>query len=96
MNTATFCINGITSSIWDESDDPPLDLENASLDEAVSHLTKLLEQNYAKYTFIPRQFLNSMVSKQIRFYLSQLSSQKRNKFAIYSFFVHLLDELEVE
>lgn len=95
LKVATFCINSITSSIWDESDDdPPLDLENASLDEAVLNLTKLLESNYANYTFIPKQFLSALISKQVRFYLSQLSSQKRNKFVIYSFFVHLLDELE--
>lgn len=93
-NTA-FCINGITSSIWDESDDPPLDMENASLDEAVVHLTRLIEQNYACHTLVPRQLLNALISNQTRFYLSQLESQKRNKFVIYSFFVHLLDELEI-
>lgn len=94
LNNATFCINGITSSIWDKSDDPPLDVEHASLEEAVLELTKLIERNYANYTFIPKQLLNSLLSKQLRFYLSQLQSQKRNKFVIYSFFVHLLDELE--
>lgn len=97
MDTATFCINGITSSIWDECDDDQLlDVENATLDEAVLHLTKLIESNYANYTLVPKQLVTSyVVSKQIRFYLSQLASQKRNKFVIYSFFVHLLDELEL-
>ena len=95
LRNAAFCINGITSSIWDESDDdPPLDVEHANLDEAVLHLTKLVEQNYASHTFVPKQLLNTLISKQLRFYLSQLASQKRNKFVIYSFFVHLLDELE--
>ena len=94
LKTATFCINGITSSIWDESDDPPLDLESASLDEAVLHLTNLVMQNYANHYLIPKQPLRTLISKQIGFYLSQLSSKERNKFVIYSFFVHLLDELE--
>lgn len=95
LKTATFCINGITSSIWDESDDPPLDMENASLDEAVLHLTRLLEHNFVSSTILPKRLINFLISKQIRFYLSQLNSQRRNKFVIYSFFVHLLDELEI-
>lgn len=94
LKNATFCLNSITSSIWDESDDPPLDIENASLDEAVLHLSRLLEHSYFENTFLPKRLLNLLISKQIRFYLSQLTSQKRNKFVIYSFFVHLLDELE--
>lgn len=95
LKNAAFCINGITSSIWDESDDPPLDMENASLDEAVAHLSRLVEQTYASHTLIPRQLLGNLIRSQMRFYLSQLESQKRNKFVIYSFLVHLLDELEI-
>lgn len=95
LENAAFSINGITSSIWDESDDPPLDMENASLDEAVEHLTKLIGRNYASHTLVPKQLLTTLIKSQLSFYLEQLSSQKRNKFVIYSFFVHLLDELEI-
>lgn len=95
MKSAAFSINCITSSIWDESDDPPLDLDNANLDEAVIHLTKLIERNYASHTFVPKKILSKLISNQMHFYLSQLESQKRNKFVIYSFLVHLLDELEI-
>lgn len=70
-------------------------MEHATLDEAVIELTKLLERNFATSTFIPKQLLTSILSKQVRFYLSQLSSQRRNKYVVYAFFVHLLDELEV-
>lgn len=94
-SNATFCIEGITSSIWDESDDPPLDLENATLDEAVAHLAVLIESNFACPKFIPKHIIMTLINKQLKFYLSQIASQKRNKFAIYSFFVNLLDELEV-
>lgn len=94
MKTAAFCINGITSSIWDDSDDPPLDLEHASLDEAVRQLSELVELKYGDRTFIPNRFLHPLIRSQTKFYLSQLSSEKRNKFVIYSFMVHLLDELE--
>lgn len=96
LETAAFSINGITSSIWDESDDPPLDMEHATLDEASIQLTRLLERHFAASTFIPKQLLTSILSKQVRFYLSQLSSQLRNKYVVYAFFVHLLDELEVD
>lgn len=95
LETATLCINGITSSIWDEGEDSTLDMENASLDEALKHLTNLLEQNCSRYSYIPNQIMKSLIGRQSRFYLSQLASQKRNKFVIYSFFVHLLDELEI-
>lgn len=91
---ATFCINGITSSVWDESDEPALDLDNASLDEAVTYLTKLMEASYANRTYIPVGLLRNILSSQARFYLSQLENHNRNKFVIYSFFAHLLDELE--
>lgn len=94
LRVAAFCINGITSSIWDESDNPPLDLENSSLDEAVAHLSRFLEKSYANHPFIPKNLMHSMIRKQIEFYLSQLGSQKRNKFVVYSFLVQLLDELE--
>lgn len=95
LENATFCINGIISSIWDETDESSLDLENSSLDLAVVHLTRLLEQNYANYSFVPKQLVHLLINNQIRFYLSQLCSQKRNKFVIYSFFVHLLDQMEL-
>jgi uncharacterized protein YyaL (SSP411 family) len=95
-NTA-FCLDGIASGIWDENvTDPPFDIENSSLDEAVERLTGLIEQNYAGYTFTPKQLLRSLIRKQMRFYLSQLESKKRNKFVIYSFFVQFLDELELD
>jgi hypothetical protein len=97
LDNTAFCLDGIASGIWDENmSDPPFDIEHATLDEAVERLTKLIEQNYAGYPFIPKQFLRGLISKQMRFYLSQLESKSRNKFVIYSFFVQILDELELE
>lgn len=95
IKNAAFCIDSITSSIWDESDDPPLDIENANLDNAVTHLVRLIDLNFDCPRLIPKQLLMTLVNKQLKFYLSQIASQKRNKFVIYSFFVHLLDELEI-
>lgn len=94
VDTAAFSISAITKSIWGESDEPPLDVEGANLDEAVKHLTNLIMLNYVQHRFLPKGLMHKLIEKQLKFHFSQLSSQKRNKFVIYSFFVHLLDELE--
>lgn len=97
LDNTAFCLDAIASGIWDENvNDPIFDIENASLDEAVERLTRLIETTYAGSMFIPKQFLRSLISKQMRFYLSQLESKRRNKFVIYSFFVQFLDELGLE
>lgn len=97
LDSTAFCLDGIASGLWDENiNDPPFDIEHASLDEAVERLTGLIEQNYAGYAFTPKKLLRSLIRKQARFYLSQLESKKRNKFVIYSFFVQFLDELELD
>jgi hypothetical protein len=97
LDNVSFCLDGIASGLWDEDiGDPPFDMEHASLDEAVERLTGLIEQNFTGYSFIPKNLLRSLIRKQMRFYLSQLESKKRNKFVIYSFFVQVLDELELD
>jgi len=89
-----FTLENVTS-IWDDGDDLPLDLDNANLDEAASHLSKLIETKFQYSSLIPKKLLMTMVNKQLKFYLSQIASKNRNKFVIYSFLVHVLDELEI-
>lgn len=95
LETTALCIESITSAIWDESDsEVTLDVENATLELAVEHSCRLIELTYASHTLIPKQLLRSLLSKQMHFYISQLGSQKRNKFVIYAFFVQLIEDID--
>lgn len=94
LKNAAFCVEGLTKSIWEQSDEQTFDVENASFEEALSRLTNLLKQRVANHSFIPRTFINALFHRQLEFYLSQLESIERNKFVIYSFFVQLMNELE--
>ena len=95
MDNAAFCIDGITKSIWPEEEVlPPLDIENGTLETASEHLARLVEQRYLNFAFLPKALIHSIMSRVMRFYLSQLSSQQRNKYVIYSFFNQLIDELK--